>query len=135
MRSAMFHHAPYSRAIAADMAEIERRLRSLEKRLERTGGSVSASASQAVDRTGEMIASALGDMAERFRGVRTDVAERFRDGAHSMSDEAMKLGGGAARLGNDALRRIADEVERRPLTAVAVVAGIGILLGLSGRRH
>ena len=90
---------PLSRAIAVDMAEIERRLRSLEKRLERTGGTVSANASQAVDRAGEVIASALGDMAERFRG-----------GARSVGDEAMKLGNGAARLGNDTLRRVADEV-------------------------
>ena len=114
----------YSRAIAADVAEIERRLRSLEKRLERTGGIVSAGASQAVDRSGEVIANALGDMAERFRG-----------GARSMSGEALKFGNGAAQLGNDALRRIAHEVERRPLTAIAVVAGIGILLGFSSRRH
>jgi len=130
----MFHHAPYSRAIAADMAEIERRLRSLEKRLERTGGTVSAGASQAIDRAGEVImgaANALGDIAERFRGGARSVS----DEAVKFGGEAVKLGNGAARLSNDALRRIADEVERRPLTAIAVVAGIGILLGLAGRRH
>jgi ElaB/YqjD/DUF883 family membrane-anchored ribosome-binding protein len=124
----MFRHAPYSRAIAADMAEVERRLRSLEKRLERTGGAVSANASQAIDRAGDAIAGVLGDW-----------SERFRNGARSIGDEAMqevtKLGTGAARLGNNALHRVAGEVERRPLTALAVVAGIGILLGLAGRRH
>jgi ElaB/YqjD/DUF883 family membrane-anchored ribosome-binding protein len=120
----MFRQASTSRAIAADVAEIERRLRSLEKRLQRTGGAVSAGAVQAVDRAGEVVASALGDMAERFRG-----------GARSVSDEASKFGHGAARVGNDAVRWIADEVERRPLTAIAVVAGIGILVGLSSRRH
>jgi ElaB/YqjD/DUF883 family membrane-anchored ribosome-binding protein len=130
----MFRNAPYSRAIAADMAEMERRLRSLEKRLERTGGSVSAGASQAVDRASEVIvgaASALSDIAERFRGGARSVSGE----AAKFGNEAMKFGNGAARFGNDALHRIADEVERRPLTAIAVVAGIGILLGLSGRRH
>jgi ElaB/YqjD/DUF883 family membrane-anchored ribosome-binding protein len=124
----MFRHAPYTRAIAADMAEIERRLRSLEKRLEQSGGAVSAQASQAVDRAGELIAGVLGDW-----------SDRFRSGARSIGDDAVKqaaqLSRGAARLGNDALRRVADEIERRPLTALAVVAGIGILLGLAGRRR
>jgi len=130
----MFRHAPYSRAIASDMAEIERRLRALEKRLERTGGGLSASATQALDRAGEVIAgaaSALGDIGERFRGGARSVG----DEAAKLGSEAIRFGNGAARLSNDTLRRIAEEVERRPLTALAVVAGIGILLGLAGRRH
>jgi ElaB/YqjD/DUF883 family membrane-anchored ribosome-binding protein len=120
----MFRNAPYSRAIAADMATLERRLRSLEQRLERSGGSLSSTASQAVDRVGEVIASSLGDMADRFRGS-----------ARSMGGEAMKLSGTAAKAGNDVIQRLADEVERRPIAALIVVAGIGILLGLAGRRH
>ena len=130
----MFRHAPYSRAIASDMADIERRLRALEKQLERTGGGLSASATQGLDRAGELIAaaaSALGDMGGRFRGGARSVG----DEAAKFGSEAIKFGNGAARLSNDALHRIAGEVERRPLTALAVVAGIGILLGLAGRRH
>jgi hypothetical protein len=39
--------------------------------------------------------------------VLNSIAGRFRGGAHSMSDEAAKLG---------ALRRLSNEVEHRPLS-------------------
>ena len=63
-----------SRAIAANVGEIERRLRTLEKHLERIGGNTSKNTAQAVDRIGETadrvadtVATALSTMAERFR--------------------------------------------------------------------
>jgi hypothetical protein len=43
-----------------------------------------------------------------------------------MSDEA-------AKLGNDALRRLSNEVEHRPLITIAVAVGVGILVGLASR--
>jgi hypothetical protein len=33
------------------------------------------------------------------------------------------------------LRRIASEVEHHPLVTLAVAIGIGILIGIAGRRH
>ena len=120
----MFRQAGYSRAIAVDVADIEHRLRKLENRLERLGSRATANASQAVDRVSDVLASALSDISERFRG-----------GAGSMSDEALKFGGEAARLGNDAVRRLSAEVKHRPLMALAIVATVGILLGLSSRRR
>ena len=77
-----------SRAISADIGEIEHRLRTLEKHLERIGGNTSRNAALAVDRMGETadrvaetVASALGTMADRFRGK-----------ASSVSDQAGKMG-------------------------------------------
>jgi ElaB/YqjD/DUF883 family membrane-anchored ribosome-binding protein len=119
----MFRQAGYSHAVAVDVAEIERRLHAIEKRLERVGGGAPANASRAVDRVGEVVATALSEIAERFRG-----------GAGSVGDEAMKIGSDAAKFGNDALRRVSDEVKHRPLVALAIVAGLGVLLGLSSRR-
>ena len=78
---------------------------------------------QATDRVGEIIATALGDAADRFRG-----------GARSVGDEAARFGQEAARVGNDALRRISEEVEHRPLFMLAIAAGVGFLVGLAGRR-
>jgi hypothetical protein len=56
-----------------------------------------------------------------------------------MSDEASKIGSEAAKLGNDALRRLSKELEHRPLVvlavAVGVAIGVGILVGLARRRH
>jgi ElaB/YqjD/DUF883 family membrane-anchored ribosome-binding protein len=120
----MYRRSGYSRAISADIGEIEQRLRSLERYLERLGGQTSASAAQAADRVGESIASAL-----------TNVAQRFRGGADSVSHEAAKLGNEAAKLGNDALRRLSREVEARPLVVLAVAVGVGILVGLASHRR
>jgi ElaB/YqjD/DUF883 family membrane-anchored ribosome-binding protein len=116
----MLGKSGYSRAISADIGEINRRLRALESRLERTGGRTAASATQAADRVGDTLASAFNT-----------VADRLRHGAVSMSDDATRIGDEAARLGNTALRRLADEVEHRPLVTLAVAVGVGILVGLA----
>ncbi|HZN27755.1 MAG TPA: hypothetical protein VFB88_00215 [Xanthobacteraceae bacterium] len=114
--------------MSADLAEIERRLRALEKRLERAGSRTASGAVQAADRMGDAIASALSDM-----------SDRFRDGSRSVGGGALKLGNEAAKeaakLGNDALQRLADEVERRPLTTLAIAAGVGLIVGLAAHRH
>jgi len=122
----MLSRSGYSRAMSADIGDIERRLRALERSLERIGGRATAGATQVADRMGETIASAL-----------TNVADRFRDGAGAMGDEVARFGGEAAKLGNTAVRRLSDEIERRPLITLAVAVGVGILVGLasSQRRH
>jgi ElaB/YqjD/DUF883 family membrane-anchored ribosome-binding protein len=124
----MFRRSGYSRVISADIGDIERRLRmlerQLERQLERLGDRTSASAAQAADRVGEGIASAL-----------TSIAERFRGGANTVSDEAVRIGNEAAELGNEALRRVAREVERHPLVVLAVAVGVGILIGLASHRR
>jgi ElaB/YqjD/DUF883 family membrane-anchored ribosome-binding protein len=124
----MFSQSGYSRAMSADLAEIERRLRALEKRLERAGSRTASGAVQAADRMGDAIASALSDMSDRFR----DGSRSVGGGALKLSNEAAKE---AAKLGNDALQRLADEVERRPLTTLAIAAGVGLIVGLAAHRH
>jgi ElaB/YqjD/DUF883 family membrane-anchored ribosome-binding protein len=104
--------------------KIERRLRSVEQRLERVGGRASSSALQTADHVGETVAAALSSIAERFRG-----------GANSMSDEATKFGSEAAKLGNHALHRLSKEVEHRPFVTLVVAVGVGILVGLARGRH
>jgi ElaB/YqjD/DUF883 family membrane-anchored ribosome-binding protein len=111
----MLGQSGYSRAMLPNVREIERRLRSLEQQLERVGGRTSASTAEVAERAGAAIAPVLSSIADRFRG-----------GTHSMSDEA-------AKLGNDALRRLSNEVEHRPLVTLAVAVGMGILVGLASR--
>jgi ElaB/YqjD/DUF883 family membrane-anchored ribosome-binding protein len=124
----MFRQSGYSRAITADIGEIDQRLRALEKTLERLGGRASASAGQAADRLGEAVASAL-----------STIADRFRNGAGSIGDEAAKLGnrlgGEATKLGDVALRRLSHQVEHRPLVTLAVAVGVGILVGMATHRR
>jgi ElaB/YqjD/DUF883 family membrane-anchored ribosome-binding protein len=111
----MLGQSGYSRAVLPNVREIERRLRSLEQQLERVGGRTSASTAEVAERAGAAIAPVLSSIADRFRG-----------GTHSMSDEA-------AKLGNDALRRLSNEVKHRPLVTLAVAVGVGILVGLASR--
>jgi ElaB/YqjD/DUF883 family membrane-anchored ribosome-binding protein len=120
----MLSRSAYSRARSANVGEIERRLLSVEQRLDRVGERASASAMQTADHVGETISSALSGIADRFRG-----------GANSMSHEAAKFGSDAAKLGNDALHRLAKEVEHRPIVTLAIAVGVGILVGLVRRRH
>jgi ElaB/YqjD/DUF883 family membrane-anchored ribosome-binding protein len=119
----MFSQPRYSRAISAQVGEVERRLRSLEQRLERAGDHAPATARHAADRAGDVIAAALGSIVERFRG------------SDSIGDAATKIGGQAAKIGDDALRRLTKEVEHRPLVTLAVAVGVGILVGAISRRH
>src|SRR5438034_1047749 len=79
-----------------------------------------AGAAHAADRVAETVAAALGSM-----------AERFRDRAGAVRGDAARLGSEAAKAGKVALRRLADEVEERPLIMLAVAVGVGILVGLA----
>jgi ElaB/YqjD/DUF883 family membrane-anchored ribosome-binding protein len=110
--------------MSANMDECERRLRSVERRLERVVGRTTASAMLTADHVGETIASALSSM-----------ADQFREGANSMGEEATKVGSDAAKHGNEALRRLSKEVEHRPLVTLAVAVGVGILVGLASHRR
>jgi hypothetical protein len=114
-RRTMLGQSGYSRMMLPNVREIERRLRSLEQQLERVGDGTSASTAKVVERVGGAVAPVLSNVADRFRG-----------GARSMSDEA-------AKLGNDSLRRFSNELEHWPLVTLAVAVGLGILVGLSGR--
>ena len=120
----MFSRSGYSHAISAEIGNIDQRLRSLERQLERVGGRSAANAAQAADRVGETIVSALQGMADRVQG-----------GANSVRDEAAKIGSEAAKLGNHALRRLSNEVEHRPLVMLAVAVGVGILVGLASHHR
>jgi ElaB/YqjD/DUF883 family membrane-anchored ribosome-binding protein len=126
----MFGQSRYARTTAFDLASIERRMQDLEKRLARvtsaagrTSSSMSASISDTTDRLSDLLSSALGEISDRFRG-----------GARSVGDEAVRLRQDAAKLGSEALRKLSAEVEHRPLVLLAVAAGVGLLIGLAARR-
>jgi ElaB/YqjD/DUF883 family membrane-anchored ribosome-binding protein len=119
----MFHHR--SSAFATNVSAIEGRLRALENELERIGQTAgrhtAAGMSAAGDHVGDAIVSAV-----------TEIVNRFRSGRRLAGDEATRFGNKAAKFGNDALHRIASEVEHRPLITLAVAVGVGILIGMAG---
>ena len=116
----MFRRSGYA---AATLGDLERQVRSLERRLETAANRTPSAVARKTDEFSEMIASALGTM-----------VDRFRNGTGSLGD-AGDLGREAARVGNDALRRLSKEVERRPLVTLGVAVGVGVLVGLASHRR
>jgi hypothetical protein len=110
----------FRQLISAEAGEIERHLRALEKRLNIAGAGASTGARDTAENLGDAIASAL-----------TGWADRFRQGASTVGDQSAALGRDAAKLGTVAVNRIADETGRRPLFALAVAVGVGILIGMA----
>jgi ElaB/YqjD/DUF883 family membrane-anchored ribosome-binding protein len=107
--------------VSDDITEIEREIgklmQDLETRVSRLNTLTRKGASNAASEAGDYVSETL-----------SDTAERLRNGANAVTDEA-------ARLGGDALRRVEDEVGQRPLLTLAIAAGIGFLAGMAGRRH
>jgi hypothetical protein len=124
----MFHHR--SRAFATQIAAIEGHLRAIEKELERFGQKAGRDArlSAPGDQIIDVITPILSEIVERYRSGRRLAAEETA----RFGNEAVKISGG---ISTNALHRIATEVEHRPLVTLAVAIGIGILIGIAGRRH
>jgi ElaB/YqjD/DUF883 family membrane-anchored ribosome-binding protein len=108
--------------ISSEVGEIERRLRILEKGLEKLRARASSNARDTADGLGEAVASALSSW-----------AERFRHGASSLGGQSAAFGKDTARYGTAALSQISKETEEHPLIAIAVALGVGILIGMATR--
>jgi hypothetical protein len=125
----MFHHR--STEFDPRISAIAGHLRAIEKELGRMGKSAGRRASASASVAGNQIADAIGP-------ILSEIVDRFRRGqslaleeAASFSNEAVKSG---ARVGKDALQRIATETKHRPLVILAVAIGVGVLIGIAGRR-
>jgi ElaB/YqjD/DUF883 family membrane-anchored ribosome-binding protein len=132
----MFHQR--KSAFDRNISALEGRLHALEDQIDQidqlgrsAGRRASANVSAAGDHIGDAIAAAV-----------TEIVDRFRSGRRVAGDEAMRFGNEAAKfgakVGNDALQRVASEVEHRPLVTLAVAIGVGVLIGMAGgaaRRH
>jgi ElaB/YqjD/DUF883 family membrane-anchored ribosome-binding protein len=114
----------YTRAISSEIGDVERRLQALQRGLEKLGTRSSSNARNSADGLSEAVASALSSW-----------ADRFRQGASFLSDQSAAFGKDAARYGTAALNQISDETEQRPLIAVAVALGVGILIGMAMHRR
>jgi ElaB/YqjD/DUF883 family membrane-anchored ribosome-binding protein len=107
--------------VAEDIASIEREIGQLMHDIEARVGRLNALARRSAK-------DAASDASEFVSDTVADAADRARNGANAMSEEASRLSG-------DAIRRIEDEVGQRPLLTLAIAAGIGFLAGMAGRRH
>lgn len=115
----MFGTTQSDRGFSREISEIEQLLRQLETRVGRVTNIGTRAAASGANHVMDTVSSALGDISDRFR-------DRFRNG--TMTADATKYG-------QDALHRIAHEVEHRPLLTLAVAIGVGYLAGMAGRRN
>src|SRR5579864_8645087 len=118
----MFHQR--SSAFDRNISALEGRLHALENQIEKLGRKAGRGASAGMSAAGDQIGDAIAVAVN-------EIVDRFRSGRRVAGDEAVRLGNEAAKfgakVGNDALERVASEVERRPLVTLAVAIGIGIL--------
>lgn len=114
--------------IAAIEGEIAKLMRDLETRVGRLNSLTRRGASNAAGEASDYVSDTLTETVDRLRTAAQEAADRVRSGAHSAGHEA-------TRLGNDAVRRIEEEIEHRPFMTLAIAAGIGFLAGMAQRRH
>jgi hypothetical protein len=73
----------------------------------------------------------------RSRGERPapewqDATDVRTGGAADVGSRALKSG---RKIGSDAVSRIASETRHRPLFVILVAVGVGVLIGMAGRRR
>lgn len=109
--------------VAASTAEeieaIKDLMADLEKRLHRLGGTAKSE-----------VAGGASDISDFVNEALAGIMDRVRAGAQSASESVADR---ATTLGGDALKKVVDEVEARPLTMLAIAAGIGFLFGITKR--
>ena len=98
-----------------EIAAIQELMSDLEKRLRRLTGA-----------TKREFSGASGDINEFVNDALAGIMDRVREGTNSATDKAAHLGG-------DAVKKLTDEVEQRPLAMLAIAAGLGFLFGLTRR--
>jgi ElaB/YqjD/DUF883 family membrane-anchored ribosome-binding protein len=100
------------------MAAIQELMDELEQRLRRLNSVAREEASGVTSDVNRFVDEAL-----------SEIAAKLRDGTQSLTGSVTDQ---ATRIGNEALRKLGNEMERHPLTALALAAGIGFLVGLTG---
>jgi len=105
-------------AAAEEIAAIEDLMGDLEKRLRRLSGSARREAHGATGDVGDFVSEAL---------------ERIMDRVRNSAAGTNRSGSGAHRRA-DVFKKMADEIEHRPLVMLGIAAGIGLIAGLTNRR-
>jgi ElaB/YqjD/DUF883 family membrane-anchored ribosome-binding protein len=122
----MFQHraSDFSPSVAA----IQKHLGAVEKELEKIGR---IAGRQTIDG----VATASDQISDAISAILSQMVDRFRKGRQAAGDQAERLGNQAldlgAKYGSNALQRVANEAEHRPLITVGVALGIGILIGVA----
>ena len=102
---------------ADEVASIESLIADLETRLRDLNGTVRKKAVGASADINDFVGQALGG-----------IMERMRDSSENLTEDVVHRAGKA---GTDAFKRIAREIEHRPLLLLAIAAGLGFAVGMA----
>jgi hypothetical protein len=116
-----------SREFDPQVAAIAGHLRAIEKELSRVGQGAGR-------RTVARAATAGTQIADAIAPVLSELVERFGRGQRVAVNEAANFGNEAVKIGSDALGQVATQAKKRPLVALAVAVGVGLLIGMASRR-
>lgn len=101
----------------ADMqAEVRQLMTDLEDRIERLNMLTKRGAGHAVDGVNDLVYGAV-----------SGATDRVRDNARAVTDDVTKIG-------SQAIRDVAAQIDKRPLLTLAIAAGIGFIAGLARRQ-
>jgi hypothetical protein len=122
-REYIFQHR--SREFDPRISTIAGHLRAIEKELGGIRQSAGRRAAAGASAAGNQIADAIGPILH-------EILDRFGvDEVARVGNEAAKIG---ARVGGDALERIATQAKNRAFVTLAVAIGVGVLVGMAVRR-
>ncbi|HEU5017835.1 MAG TPA: hypothetical protein VFT69_07645 [Pseudolabrys sp.] len=107
-------------AVSEEIAAIENLMKDVQTRVRRLSGQARSEASGASSDVGDFVSESLNN-----------VMRRVRESAATMTQSAADE---ATRRGSDAVKKIAEEIEYRPLLMLGLAAGIGFLAGITSRR-
>lgn len=118
--------SPRRRTPSAEISHLEQMIRGLEARIAHltSDASIRNSVSAASGQVNEYVSRATDHVGHMVADGLTDFAHRVRNGSDSVT--------GIAKIGTSALRRVSEEVERRPFMTVALALGLGFLAGIAG---
>jgi ElaB/YqjD/DUF883 family membrane-anchored ribosome-binding protein len=111
--------AKKTRAPADDMAAVEELMQDLEQRLR----NLNSKAKDEATPDGDNIADFVSQTLARIAGQVRDTADEATDTLAERATEA----------GTEMVKRIWEEMQKRPLTTLALAAAAGYLIGLIGK--
>ena len=109
-----------SKAPADDIAAVEELMQDLESRLRRLNTKAKADEAGGADDIAGFVSQTLSRIASQVRDTASDATD-------TLADEATEAS-------TDIIEKIWAEMERRPMTTLALAAAAGYLLGLIGKQ-
>lgn len=103
-----------------DITAVEELMQDLEARLRRLNDKAKTETTAGTDDIGDFVSQTLARIAAQVRDTAGDATDR-------LAEEATEAG-------TDMIKKIWREMERRPMTTLALAAAAGYLLGLIGRQ-